>query len=106
MVSKPTVNITWQGGWVSDAADSGTPVDVDGEQRTEATPEPSARHTQDPDPPWTLRRIRLHYGVAGRGLGRADVAEAIRRSEEERCSVASSIRPMVAIESSFELGTA
>ena len=62
-----------------------------------------ASYTQQPDPPWTFRRIRLHYKVTGRSLTEEDVAEAIRRSEEELCSVAASIRGTVAIESSFDL---
>jgi putative redox protein len=62
-----------------------------------------ARATQDADPPWAFRRIRLHYEVAGRGLTDEMVADAIRRSEEEMCSVAATLRGNVAIESTFEL---
>ncbi len=62
-----------------------------------------ASYTQEPDPPWKFRRIRMHYTVTGHGLTDAAVAEAIRRSEEEMCSVAASLRGSVAIESSFEL---
>lgn len=65
----------------------------------------NASYTQQPDPPWTFRRIRMHYAVSGRGLTAADVAEAIRRSEEELCSVAATLRGNVTIESTFELAT-
>ncbi len=62
-----------------------------------------ASYTQQPAPPWTFSRIRLHYLLAGEGLTDEFVAEAIRRSEDEMCSVAASIRPTVEIESTFEI---
>lgn len=62
-----------------------------------------ARATQDPDPPWAFRRIRLRYEVVGRGITEDMVADAIRRSEEELCSVAATLRGRVEIESTFEL---
>lgn len=111
----------------------GMPVDIDGAQQLGVKPsdllpislaacaatdlviqfselgvEPSslrvdASYSQRPDAPWTFQRVRLHYDIVAAGLTEADVAEAIRRSEHELCSVASSVRPTVAIESSFEL---
>jgi putative redox protein len=62
-----------------------------------------ARSTQQPDPPWTFRRIRLHYRLSGTGLTGEIVTEAIRRSHEEMCSVAASLRATVAIDSTFEI---
>jgi putative redox protein len=62
-----------------------------------------ARSTQQPDPPWTFRRIQLHYRLSGTGLTGEIVTEAIRRSHEELCSVAASLRATVDIESSFEI---
>ncbi len=63
----------------------------------------SASFTQQPDPPWTFQRIRVHYSVTGRGLTDAEVAEAIRRSEEELCSVAATLRGNVTVTSTYEL---
>lgn len=62
-----------------------------------------AHSTQQPDPPWTFRRIRLHYRLSGTGLTDEIAAEAIRRSHEELCSVAASLRATVAIDSTFEI---
>lgn len=63
----------------------------------------TASYTQQPDPPWAFKRIRLHYDLRGEGLTDALVAEAVRRSEDELCSVAASIRPTVEIESTWEI---
>ncbi len=62
-----------------------------------------ASYTQQPTPPYTFTRIRLHYVLTGAGLSDDLAAEAIRRSEDELCSVAASIRPTVQIESTFEI---
>jgi putative redox protein len=62
-----------------------------------------ASFTQQPDPPWTFRRIRLSYRLRGSGLTDEIVEEAIRRSHDEMCSVSASIRATVTIESSFEI---
>lgn len=59
--------------------------------------------TQQPDPPWTFKRVRLHYTLAGTGLTEQNVAAAIEKSENELCSVAASLRATVAIESTFDL---
>ncbi len=58
---------------------------------------------QDPDPPWAFRKIHMHFRVRGKGLEEARVARAIRLSEEKYCAVAASLRPRVAIETSFDL---
>ncbi len=62
-----------------------------------------ASSSQQPSPPYTFTRIRLHYVLSGEGLTDELVAEAIRKSADEMCSVAASIRPTVEIESTFEI---
>ena len=47
---------------------------------------------QEPDPPWTFRKIHLKYILAGEGLQEKDVAQAIQLSEEKYCSVAATIK--------------
>lgn len=63
----------------------------------------SARYTQQPEPPHGFQRIRLHYTLTGSGLTDEKVEEAIRRSEEEMCSVAASLRGNVKLSSTFEI---
>ncbi len=125
----PTVSIDWERDWRFDAHDSkGMPVDIDGRQQLGAKPSDllpialaacsgtdvvrllgdrltslsvEASFTQSPQPPWAFQRIRLHYRLAGEGLTEPEVAEAIRRSEHEMCSVAASIT--IPIDSTFEI---
>lgn len=47
---------------------------------------------QDADPPWTFRRIHIHYALRGAGLTSEGVEQAIRLSEEKYCSVAATLR--------------
>jgi putative redox protein len=47
---------------------------------------------QDPNPPWTYRRIHIHYVVRGKGLSEKAVHSAIKISEEKYCSVAATVR--------------
>ncbi len=58
---------------------------------------------QDEDPPWTFRKIHLHYKVAGRNLTEQAVTQAIQLSEEKYCSVASTVRATAAITTAFEI---
>jgi putative redox protein len=58
---------------------------------------------QDNEPPWTFRKIHLHYRVGGEGLTMKAVEQAIQLSEEKYCSVASTLRGVAAITTSFEL---
>jgi putative redox protein len=58
---------------------------------------------QDSDPPWTFRKIQLLYSVGGKGLTAKAVEQAIQLSEEKYCSVASTLRGVAAITTSFEL---
>jgi len=47
---------------------------------------------QEPDPPWTYRKIHIHYEVRGKGLSEKAVQSAIKISEEKYCSVAATVR--------------
>ncbi len=60
---------------------------------------------QDPEPPWTFRRIRLHFIITGDVDG-SKARKAIALSESKYCAVAASIRPTVAIELSCEIVSA
>lgn len=125
----PSITIDWDDDWRFDGYDTRSmPVDIDGQQRLGAKPSDllpmalaacsgtdlvqllgdrirslsiEAKFTQQTEAPWTFQRIRLHYEIAGPDLSNDEVAEAIRRSENEMCSVAASIS--VPIESTFQL---
>lgn len=47
---------------------------------------------QQPDPPWTFRRIELRFTVRGRGLDRELVERAVELSVDRYCSVLSTVR--------------
>ena len=47
---------------------------------------------QEPDPPWTYRKIHIEYIVRGEGLSEKAVRDAIELSEERYCSVAATVR--------------
>ena len=57
---------------------------------------------QDADPPWTFRKIYMHFIVKGEGLTEKDVEKAIELSEEKYCSVAATLRGKAEIVTSFE----
>jgi putative redox protein len=63
----------------------------------------SATGEQDQDPPWTFRRIRLHYRLSGPDLTEKAVAQAIELSETKYCSVAATIRESAEITTDFEI---
>ena len=63
----------------------------------------SSSGEQEQDPPWTFRKISLHYKVAGKGLTEKAVAQAIQLSEEKYCSVAATIRATAEIVTTFEI---
>jgi len=63
----------------------------------------SSSGEQDQDPPWTFRKIHLHYKVAGKGLTDKAVEQAIQLSEEKYCSVAATLRATAEITTSFEI---
>lgn len=58
---------------------------------------------QESDPPWTFRKIHMHYRVTGSGLTQKAVEQAIRLSEEKYCSVAATVRPTAEITFDFEI---
>ena len=58
---------------------------------------------QDQDPPWTFRKIHLHYTVGGRDITEKSVEQAIRLSEEKYCSVAATVRATAEIKTEFEI---
>jgi putative redox protein len=47
---------------------------------------------QEPDPPWTYRKIHVHYVVRGKGLREKAVRDAIELSDEKYCSVSATLR--------------
>jgi putative redox protein len=65
----------------------------------------SSSGEQDQDPPWTFRKIHLHYKVSGKNLTEKAVEQAIQLSEEKYCSVAATIRATAEIVTSFEILT-
>jgi putative redox protein len=58
---------------------------------------------QDQDPPWTYRKIHLHFRVGGKNLTEQAVAQAIHLSEEKYCSVAATVRATAPITTDFEV---
>ncbi|MGD2146036.1 MAG: OsmC family protein [Anaerolineae bacterium] len=50
---------------------------------------------QDEDPPWTYRKMHVHYEVRGKGLRQKAVEDAIELSETKYCSVAATLRETV-----------
>ena len=58
---------------------------------------------QDQDPPWTYRKIHLHYILAGANLTSVAVAQAIQLSEEKYCSVAATVKATAPITTDFEI---
>jgi putative redox protein len=63
----------------------------------------SSSGEQDQDPPWTFRKIHMHYKIGGKNLTEKDVAQAIQLSEEKYCSVAATIRATAQIITDFEI---
>lgn len=58
---------------------------------------------QDCDPPWTFRKIHMHFRLSGRGLTEKAVEQAIQLSEEKYCSVAATLRGVAEITTGFEI---
>lgn len=58
---------------------------------------------QDDAPPWTFRKIHMHFCLEGPDLTEKAVAQAIQLSEEKYCSVAATIRPTAEITFDFEI---
>lgn len=58
---------------------------------------------QDPDPPWTYRKIHLKYRLSGSGLTAKAVEQAINLSQEKYCSVAATVRGVAQITTEYEI---
>lgn len=58
---------------------------------------------QQPDPPWTYRRVALHFRVAGDNLSVPVMARVIRLSIVRYCSVITTVAGVAAIEATVEL---
>ncbi len=46
---------------------------------------------QEPDPPWTYRKIHMTYRLRGRGLSEKAVQDAIELSKNKYCSVGATL---------------
>ena len=62
-----------------------------------------ANGQQDPEPPWTYRRIVLKYRVSGPAVTEKAIAQAIQLSQERYCSVAATVRGVAEIVTEFEI---
>jgi putative redox protein len=58
---------------------------------------------QDPDPPWTFRKIEMIYTVRGRGLSEKAVADAIRLSADKYCSVKASLDKSIGVHTEYRI---
>ncbi len=61
---------------------------------------------QQDDPPWTYRRVALHYRVTGDGLTFSVLARVVRLSIVRYCSVITTVAAAAAIEATVELVSA
>ncbi|MBE0685564.1 MAG: OsmC family protein [Anaerolineaceae bacterium] len=61
------------------------------------------RSEQDTNPPWTFRKIHIHYKLRGAELTDKAVEQAIQLSEEKYCSVSATVRATAEISTSYEL---
>jgi putative redox protein len=61
------------------------------------------RAEQDPDPPWTFRKIWLQFKLSGEGLNDKAVEQAIDLSVNSYCSVAATISGIAEIITSYEI---
>jgi putative redox protein len=68
--------------------------------------EVTATGEQDPDPPWTYRKIHVKYRLGGKDLTVKAVEQAIRLSEEKYCSVAATVREVAKISTEYDIVTA
>jgi putative redox protein len=58
---------------------------------------------QEPDPPWTYRKIHVHYVVRGKGLREKAVRDAIELSDEKYCSVSATVRGEADVTSDYTI---
>jgi putative redox protein len=54
--------------------------------------EARVRKENEPDPPWTIKRIEVEWTVKGKGLKQKAVEDAVRLAEEKYCSVTASLK--------------
>jgi putative redox protein len=79
-------------------------VDILGKKRTPLSSlEVQLSAEQDADPPWTFRKIYMHFILKGEKLNPKNVQQAIELSEHKYCSVASTLRGKAEIITSFEI---
>jgi putative redox protein len=65
--------------------------------------EVTATGEQDPEPPWTYRKIHVKYRLGGKNLTSKAVEQAINLSQEKYCSVAATIRGKAQITTEYEI---
>jgi putative redox protein len=58
---------------------------------------------QDAEPPWTYRKVHLHYTLRGKGPREKAVQDAIELSEEKYCSVAATVRGVAEIDYEYTI---
>lgn len=58
---------------------------------------------QEPDPPWTFRKIHLEYIFRGEGLSEQAVVQAIELSEGKYCSVSATLKGEAEITTSYRI---
>ena len=58
---------------------------------------------QDPDPPWTYRKIHVKYRLGGKNLTAKAVEQAIGLSQDKYCSVAATVRGVAQITTEYEI---
>jgi putative redox protein len=57
----------------------------------------SAKADQDDDPPWSFRKIHIHYQAAGKDIDPDKLRKAILLSEEKYCSVYATLKDAIQI---------
>jgi putative redox protein len=67
--------------------------------------EVTASGEQDPEPPWTYRKIHITYRLGGKNLTSKAVEQAINLSQEKYCSVSATIRATAKITTEYEIVT-
>jgi putative redox protein len=65
--------------------------------------EVSAESERDDEPPWRIRKIRIHYRFTGHNIKEESVRRAIELSETKYCSIFATLRDTVDIQSEYEI---
>lgn len=58
---------------------------------------------QEPDPPWTYRKIHLEYLFRGDRLSEKAIAQAIELSEDKYCSVSATLKGKAEVTTSYRI---